>query len=256
MNGRYAIPRTVWGLSLLAMGLFVGVGLVPGLSASLRDHITALLIALIAALTCWYAFRTARQFAPEEMPGRVWLHFSRGLLLWTAAEVIWLVYWGDVPTPSLADIPWLGGYGFLGASLLVQYRLLQGINPQQERRAMAGIVLAIAAGAAFLTWGSHQFNPQEPLLGLFINMVYPLADLALALMSLWMIRQFGAGRWGRPWLALFVFVVADAVYAWFESAGFYDVVQSLTLIADALYFGAYLVLALAFYAQYHLVKRA
>ncbi len=240
----------VWSMSLLALVVFAILTLIPG-----STLITDGLIALIAAVATGFVVFCYRQFEKTEKPGRVWFHFALGVGLWTLGEVLWLVYsmfTDEVPLPSMGDVAWLSGYIFLTTSLLIQYRLIWGIHPRQERQILLLIGSAILVGSALIAYGTEN----QDRMAVFINTMYPLADLALALAALKLAHTFGTGQWGRPWQALLVFALADAVYAWFIELNVYGENLILTSLADTIYFAAYIVLAVACYHQYLLVKRA
>lgn len=249
MSSSTRLPVTAWILSLMSL---IGFGWL-----ALQEEntlYTDFLIAIAAVLATWFTYRCTQQFEATEKPRRIWLHFSWGLGLWAGGELAWLGYEllvGEVPTPSLGDALWISGYIFLTTALLTQYRLLLGAQPRAERRILLLALFAILTGSAIL----GMLPGAESWWASFINAFYPLADLAIAGAALWLARQFGSGRWGRPWQALLLFALADAVYAWLQGVNLYQESLVLTAIADTLYFGAYVVLTLACYAQYRLLKR-
>ena len=82
-----------------------------------------------------------------------------------------------------------------------------------------------------------------------VTVLYPFMDLALGIAALRLVYAFGGRLWSRPWMGLFVFALADTLYAWLEITGIYDAFVAtgnpLSLVADAVYLAAYLVVAIA-----------
>jgi hypothetical protein len=218
---------------------------------------------VVAALGAILATGIWRHFDPADRPRAVWRSFALGLWMWTVAEVIWAVYLqvlGDVPAVSPADVPWVVAYWFFGAALLQQCRLVFRPTSRQERRLVAATVVVVVglslAGTAVLR---RIVSTPEGLLVTFLNIFYPLGDLALAAVALTLARAFGGGQWARPWIALLAFAVADTLYTGLLLSGLYAFsVESgnvLSLIADTVYLDAYIVLALACHAQLLLLRR-
>lgn len=216
-------------------------------------------VALLGAILASHIWQ---RFDPTDRPRAVWRNLALGLWLWAVAEVIWAIYiqvQGEVPAISLADVPWTAAYFFFGAALLQQYRVVFRPTVAQERRFIAAALVAIAllsiAGTAVLRW---IIGTPEGSLATFLNVFYPLGDLALAVTALTLARAFDGGRWARPWVALLVFTVADAMYTVLLLSGLYAFsVESgnvLSLIADTIYLDAYIVLALACHAQLLLLR--
>ncbi len=219
---------------------------------------------LVALLGAALATHIWLHFAPTDRPRLVWRNFSLGLWMWAIAEIIWAVYLqvqGNVPAISPADIPWVAAYWFFGAALLQQYRSVFRPTSRQERQfvatAIVTVVILSMAGTAVLR--RIVGTPEGPL-ATFLNVFYPLGDLALAVVALTLARAFGGGMWARPWIALLVFAVADTMYTALLLSGLYAFsVESgnvLSLIADTVYLDAYIALALACHAQLLLLRQA
>lgn len=249
------VPLAVWMLSGLALLGFAVLAFLRPFSLPLNTYFTDVLIILVAGLATWFVYRIVRQFDAVEKPRRVWRYFGAGLAVWTVGELLWFLYSlfsGEPSSLSLGDVAWLVGYPLLGMALLLQYRLL--LNPQvrRERFWIALAWIALFLFAAVLSW----LMPGPSDVETFINFFYPVGDLALAAGALWLARQFGSGAWGRPWQALLIFTIADALYAWVTGMGLYESHLLARALTDTLYFFAYIVLAVACYIQYRLVKRA
>lgn len=204
-----------------------------------------------------------QQFTPSDRPRLVWRYLALSLWVWTAGETAWACYYllagAEPPVPSWADFFWLAGYVFFTAALLYQYRLVFQTTRSQERRWVLGIVIATLVVTLLGTTILRQLiDTEEPWLSTCINVFYPIGDLAVAVVALMLVRTFGWGLWGRPWIALLVFTFSDALYAWLELSGIYSFLSAegnpLSMACDVIYFGAYLVMALACYSQLLLLK--
>lgn len=249
------IPFAVWIISGLALLGFAVLAFLRPFPLPLNTYFTDILIILAAGVATWFVYRIVGQFDAVEKPRRVWWYFGLGLAVWTVGELVWFLYvlfGGEAPSPSLGDVAWLAGYPLLGMALLLQYRLLLNLQARQERIWIALVWGALFVFTAVLSW----LMPGPGDVETFINFFYPVGDLALAVGALWLARQFGGGAWGRPWQALLMFTVADALYAWVTGMGLYERHLPMQALTDTLYFSAYIVLAVACYIQYRLVKRA
>ena len=91
-------------LSLLQMPYSNGSDLFSSFWAFTAAAIATLSIGILAFIYDWKSHQ-----------GKPWLFIAIGLLLWTFGELIWtlLVYLGEQPVYSIADIAWILGYPFL-----------------------------------------------------------------------------------------------------------------------------------------------
>jgi hypothetical protein len=216
-----------------------------------------------AGMGAFTATRLWMQFDKGEGPRPMWGNFAVAMWLWAAAETIWAVYWlilEEVPAISLADVPWVIGFGFFGFSFLKQFRLIYGVRPKQEFKWIMIAVFGVLLGALVVTalmyavGGGSEQTWAETYLAVF----YPLADLALLFAAIKLSRIFGRGLWGQAWLGLSVLVVSDAMYSILMFSGLYAQASEngnpLSMTVDAIYFAAYLLIWLAIYAQLLLLK--
>lgn len=205
-----------------------------------------------AAIATWIWW----QFKPTDHPRAVWLHLALGLWAWTAGEVVWACYaliGIDLQAPSLADFFWMIGFVVFIPALLYQYRLVFRSTRRQERLVMIGVVVAVLVGSLLGTVVLRQLvSAEEPWLTTYINVFYPFGDLAVAVAALILVRAFGWGLWGRPWIALLVFTFSDALYAWLTLTGLYSYLSEqgnpLSMVCDVVYFDGYLVMMLGCYS--------
>ena len=266
MNNTRKRPNPLWfsiGVAVVITVIYIYAYQAETLPALWRNIYVNFAFPIVALLGAALATHIWLRFDPTDRPRAVWRNFALGLWMWAVAEIIWAVYLqihGKAPAASLADIPWAVAYVFFGAALLQQYRAIFHPATRRERRlviaAVATIVILSVAGTAVLRWIIGV--PEGPL-GTFLNVFYPLGDLVLAIVALRLARAFGGGLWARPWIALLVFAVADAMYTALLLSGLYafsaESGNVLSLIADTAYLGAYIVLALACHAQLLLLRR-
>src|SRR5512142_1280410 len=99
---------------------------------------------------------------------------------------------------------------------------------------------------------------RQERLGVAINSFYPVGDLFLALIAVWLIRHFSGGAFARPWLGLLAFCFTDLLYACIVTSGIYtwDMNQTnwWSTLFDNAYLGAYLILGLGILSQWAFLK--
>jgi hypothetical protein len=120
--------------------------------------------------------------------------------------------------------------------------------------ALAGFLVIYAVVYWLLiTWGGAERG-----FGAAVNSFYPVADLFLAVIAVWLIRHFRGGVFARPWLGLLAFSFTDLLYAWIEISGIYawsaNNTNFLSALFDIAYVGAYLVLGLGILSQWAFLK--
>lgn len=221
---------------------------------------TNLFLVLASSLTAAIATMIWSHYDATDTPRRVWIYFSIGLWLWAAAELIWgylNVRQGEVPV-GVADIFWIVSYFFLLYALMYQYRILARPTKQQlTTLALKAFLLLIAMCLLFYGLLTSGVEP-ESRFDAAINSFYPAADLLLALIALWLARNFMGGAFSRPWLGLLAFAFADFLYAWAEISGVYSwgINQSnlLSTLTDIAYLGAYLVLGVGIWSHWVFLK--
>lgn len=229
--------------------------------SNFADQLLSNLFTVFASLLCaLFAFLARSRYERSDPPRQIWTHLSIALILWGGAEIIWAVYnvlFGEVGI-TVADLLWTLAYGFMFAALFAQYQIL--FRPE-ERLArwvsafiLGGFIALVFISAKLL----NLYARLEWNLELWLNVFYPLADLAVALAALRVVHRFRSGALGYPWFGLFVFTVSDLLYAWLNLTNTYSWSvnrgNALSAAADISYFGAYLVVGLGCYAQWLLLK--
>jgi hypothetical protein len=215
-----------------------------------------LFLIVAASLTAAVATMVWAGYEPAEIPRDIWRYFAIGLWLWAAAEIVWgylFVTRGEV-SEGVADVFWVAAYVFFAYALFLQYRLLAQPNRQELWRlagyaALALLVLYILLYRLLTTWVNVESQWSAA-----VNSFYPVADLFLASIAIWLIRHFRGGAFARPWLGLLAFSFTDLLYAWIETSGIYEQASVWTVVFDTTYVGAYLLLGLGILSQWAFLK--
>ncbi len=215
----------------------------------------------------WGAITTGRiwlQFKKDASLSLMWGAFSAALWIWTLAEVAsfysYTFVFEEQPGLGPADILWGIGYIAFAISFITQYRLLFSPTPGRIARWVAAIAAAVLLATLITTslMRGPDFRTEQTWAETFVNVFYPYGDLAVALAALGLARLFKRGLWGRGWIGLLVFVVSDSLYSLVAFSGLYAVSVEMgnpfSLLVDALYLAAYLVVALICYTQLLLVR--
>ena len=252
------------GLTKTAVLIFIAVYTLIYLTEPFSEIWNTILADLFLVIAASFAAALATmiwaRYDPTDTPRRVWGNFSVGLWLWAVGELIWgylNVTQGEVPE-GIADVFWIASYFFLGQALLCQYQIVVRPNTRELwRRGFVAILFLLAL--YLLIYGIlSPASAATSKLDAAINSFYPAADLLLALVALWLARNFVGGAFSRPWLGLLAFAFADLMYAWIEISGLYawsvNEANLLSTITDVAYLGAYLVLGLGILSHWVFLK--
>ena len=181
-------------------------------SISTRVIYTNLTINVTAATAlCAAIIVLVRQIRVHSEYSKTFGFLTVGLGLWFTAEIIWTYYQlglgVETPFPSLADVFWLAGYVPLTYHL---YRIYNTVTIKvTDRDTMIVISAIVAPILAFLLYlvFSLSVQPQD-MLGLIINLTYPVLDAMLlipAIVILWSFRR------GEPaythWVMISLFII-------------------------------------------------
>ncbi|MDX1609813.1 MAG: GGDEF domain-containing protein [Halofilum sp. (in: g-proteobacteria)] len=166
-----------------------------------------------------------------------------GLGLTAAGHFIW--YWLDFqgldPFASIADIVYLAAYPLFMGALWKLGR--QGMNDSDA--IIDALIVGIAA--AVLGWGMliepYVNDPHLGLLQLVVATAYPVADMILLPLIVWLLFLYRARVRAHQFLlaGMIVYLLADVLYAhgnstgWYTPGGFTD---GLWLVGYALFTGA------------------
>jgi hypothetical protein len=220
--------------------------------------------AIGAALGTLFAVLVWRSYERDDEPRRVWRWFAIALAFFTVAEILWGYldvsqgYGGQVPV-GWPDVFWVAAYPCFGVALYFQYHLLLRFATESGLRMVALSYVVVLVGTAVLTFLLDHFAMQPFSAASTVDAFYPVADLAVGLAALWLVRRFHNGALGFNWLGLFVFAIADSLYAWLSVSGTYDSWSAqpgnlLSTSADVSYLTAYLIVGLGCFTQWLLLR--
>ncbi len=196
-----------------------------------------------------------RQFNADDKPRRIWFWFAAGWWSWVLGEICGMVYdilqapYGEI---SYYDIFWTVGYFCFGLALFFQYRNIYSTERKNATVSyLVAVVIILLITLGFTQWALYAgLGEGISWFALYLAVFYPVCDLAVGLMALWLVFLFGGGAWGRPWWGLIIFAIADAIniFLWIggerlipeNMAGFLDPLSS------TIYNAGYLVVMLGF----------
>lgn len=223
---------------------------------SWNESLLYLLLVIAASAAATLATLICRRYDKTEIHHRIWRYFAIGLWLWVAAEATYAYL--DITQEEVAiglpDVFWVTAYIFFAHALGIQYRILA----QPSKRTLVSqiaIVLLFAILCYALVY--HLLSAGADAQGRYdtiVNSFYPVGDLFLALVAVWLVRHFSGGVFARPWLGLLAFSFTDLLFAWIEAAGLYDRSETLTTLFDTTYLGAYLLLGLGLLSLWAFLK--
>jgi hypothetical protein len=223
---------------------------------ALIGDITSVLCGLIA--TVFYVriwFSTGRRDASR----KIWAQVAVGMLLWTAAEAIWgyyeVVLGEEVPYPSAADLFWLVGYLPLYLALLSRYRIFQTAPTRRQELLIGLFALLFSIGSfVFVLYPMLVSFDTHRLIESLLNIIYPLADLLLLILTLAIVFTLEEGRFSLTWrlfgLGLVLVALADLLFSyatWNELYFPEGRLTAITVVIDTLYYASYLTLGLGAY---------
>ncbi len=154
-----------------------------------------------------------------------WLWLAVGLASWTLGDLAWsVVYGGNPPFPSLADVFYLGFFPptYVALALLVRFRLSHFNASVWLDGVMA--FLAVAALGAAVLFEVILHATHGGWLSDATNLAYPLGDIVLVAL---LVGVFGLAGWRPGWswapiaAALGLTVIADSIYLYESATGHY-----------------------------------
>lgn len=225
--------------ALLSVHLLNALGVV-GLPQIISETLYVAILVGSAGVCMVRALRVADERAP-------WLVLSVGMVLWAAADVLFIVLFGingTPPFPNVTDAPYLGSYVcfYVGVGLLLSARLRPFRRSLWLDGLVAGLTLA-AFTAAFVFQPVLASTAGDPLT-VAVTLGYPVADLLL-LCFIGVAFALTSWRPDRTWsliaASFMLTAVADALYVYTASADIYVAGR----ITDTLWAASSLALALA-----------
>ena len=232
---RFRVVAATAAALVLAVVVAAGSGVLPRDTAETVDDLAQLVGAAVAAACC--AWTGSRASGPE----RRWrLLVAAGIGSWGIGQAIWT--WArlagtDIPSPSLADVGYLGLFVFVLPALLVF--AAQGARPPPRPAVGDGEVesgrsapvlvldgLVVVGSLLTLAWSSALgavVSSGAPSPAAFaVAVAYPITDLVLVtiVVLLGAVRRV---RWRPPLLLLGLGLVAisvsDSFFTWLVSSG-------------------------------------
>jgi hypothetical protein len=246
-------------IGAVALVLYLGLYIWQPGGERFLTVVTDVALVAFSVLAAVFASSASRMFEPGEPQRRVWLIFGAGLALWAVAELVWACYEIilniEAPFPSLADIPWALGYIPLFTGLMLQYRAL-GVGVDARRRLITASIFGVVLIVVFISVLWPMFlNPQEETTaGIFLNVLYPVGDLCLALVATLSLLVLGGSLLGMPWLhisiGMLLFAAADLAYAYSTWNGTYTTGGNLISgFVDVVYLASYITTFIGAYGQ-------
>ncbi len=212
----------------------------------------------LATVLMGWMWRTFERGEPLWM---VWGAFTLGMFLWTLGEVLWaygeIIAKEELPYPSIADVAWVVGYVPLFIGFFLRFRSLRTMPTLDDLLTGGGFFLVIlVVGVAYIigpiaTQNSGTHTEQ------FLNILYPVGDLALAFASVLSVIVLAGGSLSYPWMMLaggfLLTSLGDLMYSYATWNDLYITgnhgTNLVTYLADVPYLAAYIVIAFAMVVQ-------
>lgn len=226
--GSFRIPWIISGVILLsAIYIAINAFTVGGdaFVLNLNNFITVPLTIVVPLLAILIASRIER----GDRNYTIWWGLAAGWTAWTIAELWWVIASAisqEVPYPSGADFIWIIGYIPMYIGLWQRIQSLPKITGA-GRFAMlwATALVAIALITAFITLPIIQEFDASLIVESTLNLLYPLADLALTLLVLRIFFSYQQGVYGRAWALLsggfLLMALSDFVFCYASNIDLY-----------------------------------
>lgn len=247
-------------IALVYIAIYAAVYIWEPFSEPWNTILTNMFLVIAASFAAMLATLIWDRYEPGDLPRGIWLRFAVGLWLWSIAELVWgflNIAQGEVPE-GVADVFWVAAYVFFAAALLQQYRILARPSESELLRLVFFIILALFALYIPLYYYYVSSAGADGWFAPVVNSFYPVADLLLAVIAIWLVRHFGGGAFSRPWMGLLAFSFTDLLYAWMEISGIYswsvDQANLWSTLFDVAYLGAYIILGLGILSQWVFLK--
>jgi hypothetical protein len=191
----------------------------------LNNDLTAILAVGVAvySVVAWVRMRR------EKQAGMLWASFAIGWILWMVAEVCWTVasiISQEVPYPSIADIFWLAGYIPMFFALWLRIRSLPSSDHWLKRIVIGGVgAIILGATIIFVVIPTAvEYDPNQIVISL-LNIIYPVFDLILLVMSTWIFFAYQKGEFGKIWfwlsLGFSLHSISDLIFSYASNQGIY-----------------------------------
>ncbi|CAM3209682.1 EAL domain-containing protein [Deinococcus saxicola] len=204
----------------LALGHLGWVALHPrGADADWLVQTFSLGVLYASALTCWYAARSTSETAPP------WRWMTLALGLYAVSDTLYaLLEWrgGSVPSSAVLDALYLGFYVLFIRACLALPR--QPLRRAEAWRLTLDVGIVVGSLGVLLWYGalaSLLGAAQASLIGILINLAYPVLGLCALGLLLTVIRRHDRTELKESLLALGLttFVIGDTLYLSIDAKG-------------------------------------
>jgi hypothetical protein len=235
-----------------------------GAGDEVRRYVGNLGKVLFLALATFAAVRSAAAFEADNPMRGTWRMMAAGLGTFTTGQAVLVIYQVVLrlpsPYPSVADVFFVASYPFLLAALMRAIGAYREtgypIGTTGERAGTAAVMAVAGALIGYATLKPVLSIPTAPL-ERFLNVAYPVLDLALlipiAILVRIALRFRGGGVW-KVWaglLAGFLLTCAgDILFAYFTAMG----MEHLDPLIHITYLLSYAALARGALGQYQLLQ--
>ena len=232
MAGRVALSR--WTRLCLVVAAVV-VAFATVLSIRLGGARTAQMVSNFGLCYASVTAAVACMLRGHQLTGRQrwgWSFIGLGVLSWGLGQCVWIyleTFRGqESPFPSIADLGYLGMVLFTPVGLLVLPSTTQALA-NRARSVLDGLM--IAASLVLIAWifvvAPLLHNGQDSPLALYVSLTYPLGDVVIVTIVIYMLAQQRRGGRAFGHLALVGagivgFAGSDICYAYLNLTGSYE----------------------------------
>jgi hypothetical protein len=171
---------------------------------ALNDNLTIPL----AILTVYFSFRLWQQVGSSPKSRFLWRYMIVGWISWTIAEILWAIFsfsGKEIPYPSWADLFWLLGYIPMGLGLFRRARSLAVKPTSGQAIIIWGLMLGtVLFSLVLIIFPAIQNLTPESLVETTLNIIYPIFDLILLVIILYLSFAYEQGSYGFGWRLLLV----------------------------------------------------
>lgn len=262
-DNRIRIAAVLGGVAIIAITLvYMLHGLIGSTTLTAITDSSSVIFAATCAILCgilWHHFRKG------EVLKKVWGFLWIGLILWTAAEIVYAVYelfiLKDTPYPSLADAFFVPGFIPLFLALYYRYSSLR-ISPPRNWVIASGVayIIVLLLWLIFLIIPMMQTPEPGAELEQALNIVYPIGDLLVVFGAMLTMLALVGGDLSLPWgaiaLGCLLLAFSDSLYAYGTWNEIYlpDKMNLVTALTDVTYVAGYIVMAFGLYVQARLQR--
>jgi|GEM_PF-1495372 len=221
--------------ALLALGavtllLYVAINVLAGISGALYFDIANSIVVLplvIGIVIVTFGLRNKMEKGSDNHA--LWTGMAIGATSWAIAELWWaigVITGSEIPYPSGADFFWLAAYIPMTRAIWIRIRSLPKNTDRLWKAAMWALSLLIVAfTVVFVLVPLIQDYDPDLLLESLLNLLYPLGDLVLLLLTLWILSAYQQGRYGQAWVwiagGFFLTAFSDLLFTYSSMAGTY-----------------------------------